>query len=196
MKDGGSGKRPARPAALFAVVALLVFVVASLPSRQTQPAGTPSEMDFSQVAAYAKSGQLSRITVDGDNLEVALSDGTVAKSRKEPGLGLTQSLRNYGVTDAQLSRIDLRVKGQSDWGWLSSSLWLLPLLFLALLMILFMRQGGSQANGGNVFSFAKSRARRITADQPSVHFSDVAGVDEAKEELQEVVDFLRSPQRF
>lgn len=176
--------------------ALVVFVLASLPAEQSQQTQASSEMDFSQVAANAKSGQVTRIVQDGDNLEVTLANGTVAKSRKEPDTGLTESLRNYGVTDEQLSRIDLQVKGQSDMGWFGSLFWLLPLLFIGLMMMMFMRQGNSQPGNGNIFSFSKSRARRITADQPSIHFSDVAGVDEAKEELQEVVEFLRSPQKF
>ncbi|MHB0867913.1 MAG: ATP-dependent zinc metalloprotease FtsH, partial [Chloroflexota bacterium] len=165
--------------------------------KQMQSSGeATSEIGFSQVAAYAKAGQISRIVEDGGNLEVTLTNGTTVKSRREPDLGLTQSLRNYGVSDEQLSRIDFHVRGQSDWGWLGSTFWLLPLLFIFLMMALFMRQGNSQPGGGNVFSFSKSRARRITADQPSIHFSDVAGVDEAKEELAEVVEFLRSPQKF
>ncbi len=197
MSNGGEGKGSSRrPLLLFAVGALVVFVLASLPAEQSQQTQASSEMDFSQVAANAKSGQVTRIVQDGDNLEVTLANGTVAKSRKEPDTGLTESLRNYGVTDEQLSRIDLQVKGQSDMGWFGSLFWLLPLLFIGLMMMMFMRQGNSQPGNGNIFSFSKSRARRITADQPSIHFSDVAGVDEAKEELQEVVEFLRSPQKF
>ncbi len=69
-------------------------------------------------------------------------------------------------------------------------------LHFGLMMFAFMRQGSSQPGGGNVFSFGKSRARRITADQPTVHFTDVAGVEEAKEELAEVVEFLKSPEKF
>jgi len=197
LSNGGEGKGSSRrPLLLFAVGALVVFVLASLPAEQSQQTQASSEMDFSQVAANAKSGQVTRIVQDGDNLEVTLANGTVAKSRKEPDTGLTESLRNYGVTDEQLSRIDLQVKGQSDMGWFGSLFWLLPLLFIGLMMMMFMRQGNSQPGNGNIFSFSKSRARRITADQPSIHFSDVAGVDEAKEELQEVVEFLRSPQKF
>ena len=185
-----------RPLVLFAAGILLVFAAIGFPMQQVQPAEAQSEIDFSQVAAYAKTGQIARITVDGDDLEVVLTNGTVVESRKEPDTGLTESLRNYGVTPEQLSRIELRVKGSGGWGWLGSTFWLLPLLFIGLMMILFMRQGSSQAGGGNVFSFSKSRARKITADQPTVHFSDVAGVDEAKEELQEVVLFLKSPDKF
>ncbi len=192
--DGGGGSR--RSVALFAVGALLVITLALLPMKQSQSADSASEINFSQVAAYAKAGQITHIIEDGNNLEVTLTNGAAVKSRREPDIGLTQSLRNYGVTDEQLSKVDLQIKGQSDWGWLGSTFWLLPLLFIGLMMALFMRQGNSQPGGGNVFSFSKSRARRITADQPSIHFTDVAGVDEAKEELQEVVEFLKSPQKF
>ncbi len=198
MRDRGDGKGSSRrSAALFAVGALLVLTLATLPMRQLQSSGEPTpEVNFSQVAAYAKVGQISRIVEDGNNLNVTLASGTAVKAQREPDLGLTQSLRNYGVTDEQLSRIDLQIKAQSDWNWLGSTFWLLPVLFIGLMLMLFMRQGNSQPGGSNVFSFGKSRARRITADQPSIHFTDVAGVDEAKEELAEVVEFLRSPQKF
>jgi cell division protease FtsH len=165
--------------------------------RQLQTSNEPTpEISISQVAAYAKAGQISRIVEDGTNLAITLTNGTVVRSQREPDLGLSQSLRNYGVTDEQLSRLDLQVKAQSDWSWLGSTFWLLPLLFLGLMLLVFMRQGSSQPGSSNVFSFGKSRARKITPDQPSIHFSDVAGVDEAKEELAEVVEFLRSPQKF
>ncbi|MGI5836420.1 MAG: ATP-dependent zinc metalloprotease FtsH [Chloroflexota bacterium] len=198
MSDGGEGKGSSRrPIIWFAIGALIIFALASLPVDQGQPAEASSEINFSQVAAYAKTGQIVRINLAGDDLEVTLNNGTVARSRKEPDTGLTESLKNYGVSDQQLSKIELQVKEQSDGGWLGSIFWLLPLLFIGLMMLLmFSRQGNSQPGGGNIFSFSKSRARRITADQPSIHFSDVAGVDEAKEELQEVVEFLRSPQKF
>ena len=197
MRDVGEGQRKSRRTiGLFVVAALVVFALLGLSNRQTQPAEAATDITFSQVAAYAKAGQITRIVEDGNSLDVTLTNGTAVKSRREPDTGLTQSLRNFGVTEEQLSRIDLQVKGQADLGWLSSSIWLLPLLFLGLMMVVFMRKGNSQPGNGNVLSFGKSRARKISADQPAVHFTDVAGVDEAKEELQEVVEFLRSPQKF
>ncbi len=198
MNNGGSGgKNILRPLGILIVIVMLVFVASSLlPAGQAQSAEQIPQISISQVAAYAKAGQISRITVDQDNLDIALTNGSSAKSRKEPGIGLTQTLRNYGVSEDQISKIDVTVKGQSDWSWISSSIWLLPLLFVGLMMFAFMRQGSSQPGSGNVFSFGKSKARRISPDQPTVHFSDVAGVDEAKEELQEVVEFLKSPEKF
>ena len=199
MKDRGDGKGSTRRSvAVFAVGALLVLVFAALPMKQAQqPTSAPSpEVNFSRVAADVKAGQVSRIVENGSSLDVTLINGSVYRSQREPDLGLTQSLRNYGVTEDQLSKVDLQIKTPSDFGWLGSTFWLLPLLFIGMLLLLFMRQGNSQPGGNNVFSFGKSKARRISADQPTVHFSDVAGVDEAKEELQEVVEFLRSPQKF
>jgi len=197
LRDRGEGKPFSwRTLAVLAIGLVVIFAAANLPVGQVQSAAAASEIDFSQVAAYARTGQISRIVVEGNDLQVTMTNGTVVKSRKEDGTSLTDSLRNYGVTADQLSKIELQVKGQSDAGWISSAFWLLPLVFLGLMLLMFMRQGGSQPGGGNVFSFSKSRARKITADQPSVHFSDVAGVDEAKEELQEVVEFLKSPQKF
>ncbi len=95
-----------------------------------------------------------------------------------------------------LSPIIFQAQGQSDSSWFSSLIWLLVLLLGVILVLFFMRRVSGQPGDTNVLSFGRSRARRITPDQPRVHFRDVAGVDEAKEELQEVVEFLRSPQRF
>ena len=197
MSDGGESRRPSwRPLAIIAVGLLIVLVVTNLPLGQAGAAEASSEIPFSQVANYARSGQISRIVVDGENLEVQLSTGPTARSRKEAGTGLSESLRNYGVTPEQLAAVDMRIKGESV-NWLGSIFWLLPLFFIALMMISFMRQGsGAQQGGNNVFSFGKSKARKITPDQPKIHFTDVAGVEEAKEELAEVVEFLRSPAKF
>ncbi len=92
--------------------------------------------------------------------------------------------------------IVLQAQSQPSSSWYSSLIWLLVLLLGVILVLFFMRRVSAQPGDSNILSFGRSRARRITPDQPKVHFTDVAGVDEAKEELAEVVEFLRSPQRF
>ena len=197
MKNGGERRKALQPLAILVLVVLLVFAASSLlPAQRAQSTTSVPQIDISQVAAYAKTGQISTIDLSGDNLNVTLTNGSTATSIKEPGVGLTDTLRNLGVTQAELSKINLKVNSQSNFNWLSSSIWLLPLLFIGVMMFAFMRQGNSQPGSGNVFSFGKSKARRITADQPTVHFTDVAGVEEAKEELSEVVEFLKSPEKF
>ena len=92
--------------------------------------------------------------------------------------------------------IILQAQSQPGFDWAGTLVWLLVLLLGAIVVMFLLRRVSAQPGDNNILSFGRSRARRITPDQPKVHFSDVAGVDEAKEELQEVVEFLRSPQRF
>ena len=95
-----------------------------------------------------------------------------------------------------MTHLILQAQSQPSSSWYSSLIWLLVLLLGIILVLFFMRRVSAQPGDSNILTFGRSRARRITPDQPRVHFADVAGVDEAKEELQEVVEFLKSPQRF
>jgi len=92
--------------------------------------------------------------------------------------------------------LTLQAQSQPGFDWVGTLSWLLILLLGAIILLFLLRRASAQPGDSNIFTFGRSRARRITPDQPRVHFSDVAGVDEAKEELQEVVEFLKSPQRF
>ena len=116
-------------------------------------------------------------------------------SRKEEGVDLTKTLLGLGVDSEALAKVDLQVKPPSPWTeWLSILVNFLPFIFLAALLIFLMRQ--AQGTNNQALSFGKSRARMFTGEKPTVTFDDVAGVDEAKQELVEVVEFLKEPQKF
>ena len=170
---------------LIAVGMLAVFVTVFSPSFSAS-----SEIPVSQMISLANSGKLKSIDVSGDNLSAEGFDGQNYTSRKEPGSSIVEQLNDSGSTS-----VDISVRGNSGFGSFIGILFnLLPILFFGGLLIFMMRQ--AQGNSSQTFSFGKSKAKKYDSDNPEVSFSDVAGVDEAKEELQEVVEFLKSPQKF
>lgn len=179
---------------------LLVLVAAvALFYRFLAPSPAPPEIPLSEVAALVKGGQVEKISVEGDVLTLTVREGaglTEKVSRREPDTGLTEALSNLGVTQEQLSGIGEIVyeAPSSTAGWVSLLLSYLPLVGFGLLLVFMLRQ--AQSGNNQALSFGKSRHRLLTGDKPTVTFEDVAGVDEAKEELSEIVDFLREPEKF
>ncbi len=156
-------------------------------------------MDIGQVAQQARDGKVKRIAVDGEELTVTMADDKKVRSRKEETGSLVETLRNLGVAESAFgtgtNQIQIVVVAPSFWNnILPLAASILPVLFLAGFFIFLMRQ--AQGAGNQAFSFGKSRARVFTGDKPTVTFDDVAGADESKQELEEVVEFLKEPQKF
>ena len=171
-----------------AVVALLFPMLSSGRSEQ----GT---VGIGQVIQQVKAGSVSKIVVEGDNLTIERVDGSKAVSRKETDVSLFSVLSNGGVKPEQIDKVNIEVRKPAEIGsWFGLIIQFLPFLFLAGLLFFIMRQ----AQGGNnqALSFGKSRARMFVGNRPTVTFVDVAGVEEAKEELKEVVEFLKYPEKF
>ena len=170
--------------------AFLIFTFSSSRSKGGE------EMLITQVAAEAKEGHVKQITVSGDTLRIELNDREDSViSHKEHGVSVIETLRDLGVTEEQIAKIRIEVEPPSSWGnWLTLLGSILPAIFILVIFYLMMRQ--AQGANSQAFSFGKSRARMFTGDKPSVTFEDVAGVEEAKEELREVVEFLKEPEKF
>lgn len=180
----------------FVYLLILVAVAALFFSIFQAPSETPM-MSLGELADAARGGRVEEIRVSGDELTVTLMDGDSEeyKSRKEPGVGILETLRDLGVSEAQRGNIRLEVEEPSQWGnWLALLSGFLPLIFVGALFIFLMRQ--AQSGNNQALSFGRSRARLFTGDKPQVTFDDVAGVEEAKHELYEVVEFLREPEKF
>jgi len=176
--------------ALLLIIGILVF-------RFNAGTAQPRRMTINEVAEAIQTGEVARIVVDENDLQVVFRDGTEAVSRKETGGTAIEQLLALGVTTDQLSsnQIEWDVREPSDWSAILSLItYILPALVIGGLILMMMRQ--AQGTNNQALSFGKSRARMFTGDQPTVTFNDVAGVEEAKEELQEVVEFLKEPEKF
>ena len=173
------------------VVALGGFLYIILSNQGNNISATVSIAD---IASLVRSGNAQELHVDGDEV-IAFTGGKLIGSRKETGVGLIETLQNLGVTDDQLSTVDVEIEAPSGWQVYGSILLaLLPILLIAVFFIFILRQ--AQGAGNQAFSFSKSRARMFTGDKPTVNFSDVAGNEEARQDLEEVVEFLKEPQKF
>ena len=178
----------------FIYLLVIVAVIAIFFTLLSEPLGGSREVPINQVVSMAAKGQLDSIEVRGDKLSVMTTSGESLTSRKEEGASVVEILGNAGV-DPVASNVQVVVKGSSGLGSLfGMALNFLPLILFGGILLFMMRQ--AQGNANQTFSFGRSRARMFVGNSPSVSFSDVAGVEEAKEELQEIVEFLKFPEKF
>jgi cell division protease FtsH len=179
-----------------AIIYLLILIAAGALILGVFPMnGTAEEIPISQVAQAINDGRVKSIVVKDNEIEATFKDKSTATARKEEDIDLPENLLALGVTEEALAAIDIQVEPPSPWGeWLAILGSFLPFVFLAVLFIFLMRQ--AQGSNNQAMSFGKSRARMFTGEKPTVTFDDVAGVEEAKQELSEVVEFLKEPQKF
>ncbi len=180
----------------FVWIILIIAVIALWFTFVSNGSSTPT-IGINQVASDIKNDQVARLEQSADNqlsVQVYYKSGSHKQAVLPPGTNLPDVLKAYGV-DLSKSNLDIKTKPASRWGgWLSALTFILPTLFLIGIFVFMMRQ--AQGTNNQAISFGKSRARLFTGNKPTVTFADVAGVDEAKEELVEVVEFLKYPEKF
>jgi len=156
----------------------------------------PNEISITQVARQIEAGAVEKITISGNTLKIAYKDDREpAVAYKEENVSLGETLEKLGVTQEEWAAVDVMIEAPSEWAtWLGVLSWILPSLLIVGFLWFMLRQ--AQTGNNQALSFGKSRARMFTGDQPTVTFDDVAGVEEAKEELREVVEFLKEPDKF
>ncbi len=189
---------PARNRSTIIYLLLFVAIISMVMFNFQQQSGGEETLSINEVAAQIQQGgQIERIIEDENQLTIIYADGSERLSHKETDATLVDQLKALGVTTEQLNAatIKLEIKPPSAWLGVATILgYILPFLILGAVFWFVFRQ--AQGSNNAAMSFGKSRARMFTGDQPSVTFLDVAGVEEAKEELQEVVEFLREPEKF
>jgi cell division protease FtsH len=197
-----SGGKPPKETSLisYIVYVLLVFIALSAVYSFITNSNTKADQQISvsQLSVDVKSGLVKSIVVSGDELALEYKNGDKKISKKEAGEALSQTLVNYGVTKEQLSSVNVEIKNEGGIGY-----WLLnlsPIIFPILFILVFIWFITRQVRGAGMqaLTFGQSKARMIDPNDKSqrVTFKDVAGSKEAKEELAEIVDFLRNPKKF
>jgi cell division protease FtsH len=172
-------------AAIWLVIALVLFTVfKQFDTRQTRGV----DMPYSQFMTEARDGRIDSVVVDGRTLRVRTKDGRNAVVYSPSDIWMVGDLMKYGV--------QVNAKPEEEQSLLLNIFvsWF-PMLLLIGVWVFFMRQMQGGGRGG-AFSFGKSRARMLDENNNTVTFADVAGCDEAKEEVQELVEFLRDPSKF
>ncbi|MEJ2706313.1 MAG: ATP-dependent zinc metalloprotease FtsH [Anaerolineales bacterium] len=188
---------PTRNRSSIIYLLLFIAIISMVVYNFQQQAQTQEVLTINQVAADIQAGDVEKIVEDDNQLQVVYSDGTERTSQKEANATLVEQLKDLGVTTEQLNpnNVKIVVKPPSAWLGIATALgYILPFIILAGVFWFVFRQ--AQGSNNAALSFGKSRARMFTGDQPTVTFQDVAGVEEAKEELKEVVEFLREPEKF
>ncbi len=177
---------------------LIVAIGAMLYVGFRQDSNAPQPLTINQVAQSIQNGDVARVIIQSDTqIHIVYKSGKEADSNKESSATLVDQLVSLGVTSAQLSpnNVIIEVQPPSPWaGILSSLLYILPVIFMAGVLWFIFRQ--AQGSNNAAMAFGKSRARMFSGEHPTVTFQDVAGIEESKQELAEVVEFLKEPQKF
>ena len=185
----------------FLAIILILLVIGAIFSLLYYPAQTPNEISATQLVSDINQNKVKKIAVLGEELEIIYNDDATATSMKEPNTSITDLLVNLGVNKENLDKVDINIQPakQDVWSWLTPLLvfGILPLVFFGVIFWMMFRQAKTGAM--QAFDFTKARARIFGAEghgKEKITFKDVAGLKEAKEELVEIVDFLKFPKKY
>ena len=183
-----------KPRSIFSNVFFYVFVFLIgyvLFSTFVQSEMNADVRPISEAISLIREDKVQDITVSGDRLEVLLRDGTVFRSEKEPSISFDEMLANNQI---DRSKIAGEIKIEKGFDVAGIIVPLLSFAFPLLILLFIFRQ--MKGAGGDIMSFSQSRARLFNKEDTKITFKDVAGIDDAKRELYEIVDFLKNPGKY
>jgi len=179
-------------------IAIIILLISGLFVIYSGPGAKPTEISLSTLVSQINNDQIKQISIINDELNITTTDNKTEKATKERESGLTESLKNYGVNTDKLGKVNVEIKSESGTMiFLTNTLpFLLPFLFIGFFIWFMLRQ--AQKGNSQAMSFGMSRARMTDPKDKKnrVLFKDIAGAKESKEELQEIVDFLKNPGKF
>jgi cell division protease FtsH len=170
--------------ALWLVISLIMILLFNLFNK---PKPAQDKLNYSDFVTAVDAGKITSVIIQGDDISGKYTDGKEFKSYKPADAKLSDALLEKKIT--VIARPE-----EEKFSWFSIFISWFPLILLVGVWIFFMRQ--MQSGGGKAMSFGKSRAKLLTETQGKITFEDVAGVDEAKEELEEIIQFLKEPKKF
>ncbi len=183
----------------FVFILLIFLVISAVFSLFSKPFEKTQTVSLTQLVQDINQEKVKKIVVSGNELQITYQNDSKANSQKETEAALSESLINLGVDKTRLDKVEIETKNTSNtWTWLGPVLFaVLPLLLFGVFFWMIFRQARTGAM--QAFDFTKARARLFGAEghpKEKITFKDVAGLKEAKEELKEIVDFLKNPKKF
>jgi len=186
-------KRPQKNSLIYLIIAALILsAVFMLSNANQQP---EEEITLSKLVEESKAGTIHEINIVDNKIEIELVDGAKQFTYKEPGSSVYEILEQAGVEKEIISTLPISVKNtEANKFWSDLLIGMIPFLLIIAFFVFMMRS--AQSNNNQAMSFGKSRAKLYEKGKEKTTFEDVAGCIEAKEELIEIVDFLKNPQKY